>query len=88
MKRTREEIIRMNNFLKFIAKDYGVFGFTPEINNLQAAINEIEVEEEHIDESIECESEVIIKAFNAGYSNGFMQKFKDGEDYFNKTFKK
>jgi hypothetical protein len=88
MKRTREEIIRMNNFLKFIAKDYHGFGFDQEINNLQAAINEIEVEEEHIDESIEYGSEVIIKAFNTGYSNGFMQKFKDGEDYFNKTFKK
>jgi hypothetical protein len=86
MKRTREEIIRMNNFLKFIAKDYHGFGFDQEINNLQVSIDEIE--EEPIDESIEYGSEVIIKAFNTGYSNGFMQKFKDGEDYFNKTFKK
>jgi hypothetical protein len=86
MKKTREEIIRMNNFLKFIAKDYHGFGFDQEINNLQAAIDEIE--EGNIDEYIECKSEAIIKAFNAGFSNGFMQKFKDGEDYFNKTFKK
>jgi hypothetical protein len=88
MKKTRKEIMRMNNFLKFIAKDYHGFGFDQEINNLQVSIDEIEVEEAVLTESIECESEVIIKAFNAGFSNGFMQKFKDGEDYFNKTFKK
>jgi hypothetical protein len=86
MKRTREEIIRMNNLLKYISKDYHGFGFDQEINNLQASIDEIE--EEPIDEFIEYGSEAIIKAFNTGYSNGFMQKFKDGEDYFNKTFKK
>ena len=79
MKRTSREIIRMNNFLKFIAKDYNGL-LEEEIKNLQAAVDEIEV--------IEDEPNEIVKAFEAGYSNGFMQKFNDGDDYYNKTFKK
>jgi hypothetical protein len=80
MKRTSEEIKRMYNLLKFISKDYIGLGFDKELNNLQAAVDEIEV--------IEEEKNDIIEAFNAGYSNGFMKQFDNAKDYYDKTFKK